>query len=304
MVEDVVQKIEKSVWYEAAPLSPKLPPETFGIAFVTAIAEGINGLTVALFGVSELIGSYGEQYGGRIPGAMEVIAVDVRSGGLYHARGERMDSAPLQVVPASTAARAEGMVLGSVGTHFNIDLCEHLALPARAATYNVFVWLDDCISAVQQIEVPHNPARQAQSAKLNAMRYPQPVHFRESVHTPKAVPGRPIIGLVDAAGAAPMTGAAVMIAGNIHGQDLPDKTLLSDDPQPVLHLLVRGRMNRELVWHSERIEPRLWRNQTVAFDCNLAEVVNQAYPGDEYFAIAMHANAISNIVKFTWPSDV
>jgi hypothetical protein len=62
----------------------------------------------------------------------------------------------------------------AVESYFGVDLRHHLGLPPTAATYTVFVWLDEIVSELQTVQIPRGAGEpRASKAVLHA-----PVEFR------------------------------------------------------------------------------------------------------------------------------
>jgi len=158
-------EIPRAVWYGVQRDSPQLQKNRFGLDFNLVPAHGLGGPTVALLASARLPGGYGERYGGRIPGATLIVAVDAVTGQVYYGVAERYDAAPLISATDDEVAKrltGEDSKLLSVEVYFNVDLAEQLRLPPIANTYYVFLWLDDVVSPIRTLQVPANPSRSAE----------------------------------------------------------------------------------------------------------------------------------------------
>lgn len=139
------------------PQSPALAPDTPALEFAITPAVTQSGEpTVALFAAGLLPGRYADIYGGRIPGALEIVAIDNETGEVYHNEGQRGHAAPISAVmnPAPKPPKPGEATVDSMEVHFAIDLRAHLRLPNWAARYSVFLWLDEMTSKVRQAELP------------------------------------------------------------------------------------------------------------------------------------------------------
>jgi hypothetical protein len=145
--------------YGAMPQSPAIPPSP-ALAFTVSPAVGQTGApTVALFAAGLLPGRYAEIYGGRIPGALAIVAVDTRTGEIYHNGAERGHSAPISAVmhPAPQPPKLGQATVDSIELYFAVDLRAQLQLPSWSSQYSLFLWLDEMTSAARQIELPGPP---------------------------------------------------------------------------------------------------------------------------------------------------
>lgn len=141
--------------YGPQELSPALPDEGFLLDFVCYPATGASGrASVSLFAAARVSGRYVDIYGGRLEGAIQIVAVDALTGSVYARNGERGKPVPLPLAmnpapqpPPPGVARSE-----SAEIYFAVDLASHLNLPPRRATYTVFLWLDEMTSRPQLVE--------------------------------------------------------------------------------------------------------------------------------------------------------
>jgi hypothetical protein len=141
--------------YGPQELSPTLPEEGFLLTFVCYAAAGANGdPSASLFAAGRVSGRYVDIYGGRLAGAVQIVAVDAETGAAYSRNGDHGKPVPLPLAmhhspqpPPPGVARAE-----SAEFYFAVDLMSHLNLPRRRATYTVFLWLDEMVSEPQLVE--------------------------------------------------------------------------------------------------------------------------------------------------------
>lgn len=139
------------------PQSPAISPDTPALEFAVSPAVTQAGEpTVALFAAGLLPGRYADIYGGRISGALEIVAIDAGTGEVYHNEGQRGHSAPISAVMdhAPKPPKPGQATVDSIEVHFAIDLRAHLQLPNRASHYSVFLWLDDMTSKVRPVVLP------------------------------------------------------------------------------------------------------------------------------------------------------
>jgi hypothetical protein len=148
--------------YGQQDLSPVLPPAGFVLDFAVYPATNQGGqASVALFAAARVAGRYADVFGGRLPGAIQIVAVEAERGVVYSRNGERGKPAPLPLVmnfdPQPTPRGVAPVESAEV--YFAVDLCAHLGLPANRATYTVFLWLDEMASAPRLVDVPGAQAR-------------------------------------------------------------------------------------------------------------------------------------------------
>jgi len=275
--------------YGPQPDSPPLPPETFGLTFAVRPALGQDGTpTLAMFAAGLLPGRYAQVYGGRTQGAVEVVAIGSGSGRVYHHRAERNDAVPLPLVmtPQPPPADPEEAEVESIDAYFGVDLRAHLSLPAEAAAYTVFVWLDEMTSGALRVAVPGGQAETP----------PQPVvappgfHFRRILGAPQAQ-GAEIV-LQRAAGETRVYGAA----GPALLGPLPEGTT---DYLTVLGLDFRSR----LLWgHSYPVPEAARAARDVAFDFDLNYLsggpgwLDSTEPPRRGFVVACLGEALSRVL--------
>lgn len=187
-VQADVLVIDKQPWTGAQPQSPRIALGRSGVDFALVPATGSEGPTLAFLGAARVSGRYGEVYGGRIEGAVRIVAVDLRTGAMFENHAEPRNAIPLSKAlnpdpqPSSSATGND-----QVESYFNVDLRVQLGIPTHAARYAVFAWLDDMMSPVRIAQM---------SGELLTGRAPKPVdaaaigvHFGTSAQTPPAGEG-------------------------------------------------------------------------------------------------------------------
>jgi hypothetical protein len=147
--EVTLEKTIKKGLQEASPVLPETGP---ALEFKLLSAIGPQGPTIALFAAIRAEHPYASRYGGRLAGAVQVIAVDPQTGRVFHGVPERPGTAPLAPIPdKKIAQQMQGDALvDSIETYFTVDLITCLGLPPDAAKWRVFLWLDDMVSTVKE----------------------------------------------------------------------------------------------------------------------------------------------------------
>src|SRR5262245_49524750 len=114
-------EIKESPWYEQTPASPQLGDDDFGLDIALRPATRDGKKTVALLGTYRLPGAYGERYGGRTTGAIQILAVSTTSGMLFFNKAESAHASPIRP-QASRPAAPDAPELVAVEGVFNVDL--------------------------------------------------------------------------------------------------------------------------------------------------------------------------------------
>ena len=174
--------ISRPLWFGPQAGSPRLPGEGPGLDFALRPGRRGGAPTVALLGAVRASGREADIYGGRIAGAVQIVAIDWQSGQVYHAAAERPGAVPLSMVMKDPEPPAPGEAsIEAIETHFNLDLRGHLGLPAQPANYAVFLWLDQMTSPVRVAQLP-GPDKRVQ---------PLPKKAGTRVAVSGAAPGKP-----------------------------------------------------------------------------------------------------------------
>jgi hypothetical protein len=149
--------------YQPSERSPELPDSGVSLQYSTYPAVDEAGEpAVALF-ASGLVSAWHEGvYGGRLAGAVQIVAIDADRGSVYWRNAEHGKPVPLPLAmnprpqnPSPGVAEVE-----SAEVYFALDIRRHLRLPAHAARSFLFLWLDEITSLVQSIELPGPPPPQ------------------------------------------------------------------------------------------------------------------------------------------------
>jgi hypothetical protein len=142
--------------YEPQDLSPALPED--GYALILAVYPAVNEgkSSAAVYASARVAGRHVNIYGGRLAGAIQIVAVDVERGVVYSRNGERGKPVPLPLAmnpnpqpPVKGVASVE-----SAEVYFAVDLVSHLGLPPQGGVYSVFLWLDEMASQPRIVELP------------------------------------------------------------------------------------------------------------------------------------------------------
>ena len=182
--------ITRQPWSDEYPASPQLGEEVSALAVAPRPARSDNGPTVALLGSYFLLAPHAERFGGRVRGAVRILAINVATGQVFHQHATRMGSVPYRLEQAGMGALTTGNETSghfSTSGNFNIDLCEQLCLSGGEARYSVFAWLGDLVSPPVLVRVPANPGRPASPPMPS--QGGEDLRFRATVQTPKGIKG-------------------------------------------------------------------------------------------------------------------
>ena len=179
--------ITSSPWYVREPATPVLPKAFLGLDFVLVQATHDNVPTIALLGTFRMPGRYAQVYGGSIPQALRIVAVNTATGQIYNNHATNMHATPLAAamrpepppVPEGVAAP------NSIEQSFNVDLCDQLGLPPEAGHYSVFVWIDDFVSPVREIDLVPFPKRPGKPGVPGDVPAFSRIHLRKLPESPE-----------------------------------------------------------------------------------------------------------------------
>lgn len=284
--------ITRQPWYGVQPQSPRMAAEGPGLNFALRPARSAAGPTVALLGAARLPGRYGEVYGGRIHGAIQIVAIDTGSGVVYHNHAERAGAAPLAAVmnPAPQAPARGEAAIEEMKTYFNVDLRAQLGLPVHRGRYAVFLWLDEITSSVQLLDLPGLPAeaaaRQAPDASTPA------IDFRKTEWTPKAAGSGIVLRLAS---------ARQRPQGQLRVYGAVSPALLSASPLSLTVLALDYR-SRSLKWRCVPLSRQARATREGAFDFDLAGILGEspwrdaATAPQKMFVTASLGRALSNVL--------
>jgi len=284
--------ITRQPWYGVQAQSPRLPAESLGLDFALRPARSSEGPTVALLGAARLPGRYGDIYGGRIHGAIQMVAIDAEGGGVYHSHAERGDAVPLAAVmnPAPRPPASGVAAIQEVETYFNVDLRAQLGLPAHRGRYAVFLWLDEITSPVRMADLPSVPpeatARPAPDASSGA------IDFRKTEWTPKAAGTGIVLRLASPRQRRP---------GQLRVYGAVSPALLSGSPL-TLTVLALDYRSRSLKWRCVPVPRQARATREGAFDFDLAGILGEspwrdaAEAPQKMFVTASLGRALSNVL--------
>jgi len=280
-------QLERAIWYGSQDDSPELAPDEFGLRIAVVDAQGELGPTVALLANARVSGQLGERYGGRLPGATRIVAVEQETGQLYQGNAEPFEAAPL--IPASLEApdvppsddEPEQL---SVEVQFNVDLGVILDLPPIEGTYWVFAWLDDVVSNVLAFELPADDMRHGQPAARPEMLSNLHVNFPGS-DAPEV--GQAALVLGDALAESGPLGDRLRVAGRAATGMFGDE----EDAPRFLTVLVRREFERE-VHASTAITPETFTEEGT-FEFDALALCGKPSPPERMYAIALYGDEVS-----------
>lgn len=92
-------------------------------------------------------------YGARLRAAIQVVAVDARTGEARARAAALPDEVPVVATMRPDASPGADDP-DAVASGFNVDLMAHLALRPVRREHDVFLWLDELVSPLRRVEVP------------------------------------------------------------------------------------------------------------------------------------------------------
>jgi len=256
--------ITRPLWYGPQPQSPRLREDAFTLDFTLEPARHAGAPTLALLGAARLPGRYARTYGGRIHGAVQIVAIELDSGRLYHAVAERAGAVPLTAaMRADTPPQRGEAAIEDLETHFNVDLRAHLGLPAQAANYAVFLWLDEVTSPLRLGRLPGPQGQVAPETRVAGAR----------------------ITLVQPAPRTKPAAIRVQVAGAV-------------DSMLVLALDYRSRA---LKWRRVPAPRQAPGGGGVGFDLDLSDLLAAGGGSQRTFIVASAGQALSNVLVLSRP---
>ncbi len=96
---------------------------------------------------------YTERYGGRITGAVQLIAIDPENGYVYHGTPDRTGTVPLDPLSDRDIQRRKNdqATVSEIEADFTVDLSKQLNLPAKETQWHIFMWMDDCVTPIKTV---------------------------------------------------------------------------------------------------------------------------------------------------------
>jgi hypothetical protein len=279
MPSEPVVQIPSTPVHGLQPNSPALPPRGFAFDFAVRPAVDPSGNpTAALFASARLPGRYAEIYGGRMEGAINIVAIEQQTGRTYHRNAERGHVPPLSgVMNPNPAPPAPGVAyFESIDTYFAVDLRTQLTLPPSAANYALFLWLDEVTSPLRWVQAP---GTQTPPEPLFPGPQAAALQFRQTPGSPAAGPAE--IVLQRAAG-------DLRVFGSVG----PAVAAAGAGPLTILALDFRSRT---LKWHTTPLNG-------LAFDFDLLAlfggpgILDPGQPPRRVFVLAASRGALSRVL--------
>lgn len=288
-------KITKSTWYTPEAQSPAIPTKGFSIELASAPATRDDQPTMALLASYRLQGRFGEVYGGRVHGAITVVAFDAKFGKVYFGTGDPSHTAPMEasIDPDATPPPGEPKLV-SVEGQFNLDLADKLGLPPEEATYTAFAWIDDVLSAPIEVTVPKNPNRHRMSGPAVGEVTQDLVTFEDSDGSLK--PQRNSIALRWEPGDHPDQLVEVTLYGMVAPDLLPAQMPPQNEPPPYLALAAIGQRTRELLWNRADVPEKAVLGKSAFFKCPLKRLVRPSEKPQRAFVVAMMGDGRSDVL--------
>ncbi len=193
MPSEPVIQIPSTPVHGLQPNSPALPPRGFAFDFaVRPAVDPAGNPTAALFASARLPGRYADIYGGRMEGAINIVAIEQQTGRTYHRNAERGHVPPLAgAMNPNPAPPAPGVAyFESIDTYFAVNLRTQLNLPPNAANYALFLWLDEVTSPLRWVQTPGDttpPEPLPPDPRASALQ------FRQAPVSPAARPGEIVL---------------------------------------------------------------------------------------------------------------
>ncbi len=287
--------ITASPWYTREPDSPRLPEQGFALEWVTLPATRKDKATLALLGAFRLPGRYAQMYGGRIPGALQIVAINVKTGATHFNHAERAHGVPISAVmipdpPPPNPGEAQRVAVEGL---FNVDLCDQLGLPPEAADYLVFVWLDEVLSKTRVVTVPEGKHRPRPAGTLPGRTDPAPFEFAP-LPLPNLDPGQQVAIHLDRSGSAGDP-AQVRVAGRAARQLLapPPK---EDEPGLPISVITMGCIDRDLRWASAPV-PQDWQtDKDLTWQFKLGAVLPASERPQKIFVMGSAGRELSRLM--------
>jgi hypothetical protein len=258
------------IWYDRLAQTPALKESGDEIGFGLVPAANALGPTVVLAGQYYVTPPILDYYGGQLPTPIRLVAVDAARGVAYSAELLEEKSPPVVVMLPEGAAPSKGG--RAQGGTFDVDLVAQLGLPPRAATYHVFLWLDQVLSAVEVVTLAENEKRTP--TPLSA-RSPAQVRFGT----------RPVMK------AEP--GVVVLLADQTHpprgaeGVWVPDPARLADHEKPYfLTILAVNHRDRSFGWTSVDVNALPRGTDVTRFQFDAAALAGASAQRQKVFALA------------------
>jgi len=287
MTDQGVLRTAEPIWHEETSYSPPRL-STPGLDFNAQPAEGPEGPTVALLGRYRVGSPHLDYYGGQMPRPVWVVAVNAQSGEIYMQQCVEDERPPVRVVASDREAEAQGRGTEFQSGCFNVDLGAQAMLPREAATYRVFLWLDDLVSPIKVAQIPENRKRR-ESGLPSSRRPSELVEFG-------AFPGAPA-----AAGSAMALAASTQPGDRtICGVWSPDRAKIAsrrEESEPYyLMLLAFNHRDRSFGWVSVDATQLPQGTDPGSFRIDPLKIVGGSEMQQKVFVLAVSEDGMSNVL--------
>jgi hypothetical protein len=282
--------VPSPVWYEPEPETPAIPITATGLDFALLPARNAQESTVALLARWRLPARFERMYGGRVNAAIEIVAVDALTGGVWNGVAETGKTVPLaSVMNADPPERPGGPI--AFGSTFNIDLVKHLGLPHERRSYSVFLWIDTLMSPSRTFEAPG----EAPKARPDAAPAAESALELTKSPGPPGAGTAPVLELAEPRRLDQLTGPKIL--GSVRRPEIdPDARV----PLTVLALCHRSR---RLWWRSKQLSDIHWDEGACHFEVSLRELSAGRETPEKAFVIAVVGGARSEILEVEIPPE-
>ncbi len=292
--------ITRPVWHGKEDSSPELPSGRFGIEFVLEPAEGPLGKTVALIGAIRLGFPYTEIYGARANAATEVVAINKKTGQVFHMPASRLDSAPFEpVVSAPNQINKTDAVVDEINANFNIDLCAHLGLPQEHGVFSVFCWMDHIRSELKTVDVPASDLRSGCNIAQDRPCHKEIISITKADDSLSLFPVSNGIQLEHIKSSFAAKDADKPPEAKIRGRVAPnvlDGALLSPGNSPLwMAIFIRSQIGRDFAHCAIPVPSQCIEYRSLSFQFNPFKLLDSVKP-QQYFILVSVGDALSDVL--------
>jgi hypothetical protein len=290
-------QVPGTVWFTKTSASPVISTQDFAaLAFALEPGTSTLGTTVVL-SASYLLGwPYTELYGNQLPKPIVVVAIDASSGNAYLS----------DINVTRTYQTEEAIYLGlcdqdanqpgptqnrmRMGGYFNVDLPALLGLPPESGYYQVFVWLDDLVTAIQTVQVPANEARRGIKPGLYQVTGSNLVTVRTSTQSPTAKTGEIRTDL-------DTSSRSLRVYATLPPGALQTPPTGIAPGNPVLTILAHNRQAQSFAWYVSADAYRSMQSQNVAsFDFDPFQIIARPDPPANVFVVTVLGNVRNDVL--------
>lgn len=295
--------IEKSPWYEREAQSPRIGDDKFALEVAFSAARRDDKPTMALLGAYRLPGRYGDMYGGRIPGAVNIVGIDPATGRLWFNTGETPDAAPLKHAMDPDPEPPQPGAIGRVAVAglFNADFAGHLGLPPEKASYSAFAWIDEMTSSIHRVEVPRNKDRPEARGNPPGYVEPETLDFKRSDYTPSLGPAPIALSWRRTDPSAPGV-ASIDVYGAVSPNLLPQAPPKEKEPPTYVTVMALGHRSRELQWCSAPIPDDAIEAKECCFQFALRSLVTWTESPQKVFVLCAVKSEKSEVLVIDPPA--